>query len=701
MDGSIQNLANFLKRSAKIIIPVYQRNYDWKLDNCKRLFSDLMAIHEEKRRTHFFGSIVVKPGTLIDETIVIDGQQRITTVSLLFLALCNWMEDNNISEGSFTSENIRDEYLVNRLSNEADKYKLRLNIEDDKIFKLLLTDPKHADRAVDIGNTNVLDNYNYFYQQVDQTSLSVVDLIQVISRLEVMVVNLSSPDDDAQLIFESLNSTGVDLTEADKIRNFLLMNESQEDQNRYFNTYWHPIEKRTQYDLSLFFWYYMAIKRGKYPVKSRLYEDFKKYYENNYTDKEVFFKEINDYSYAFQEVIGANTGNQAIDDILFRLNQIDLTVMRPFLMSLILAFNKGDLLEDEAVAMLELIESFTARHIIVKSSTSLFNKFYSSLYRDFQRLYDKAQKEGETVEKVDLLAAILVNKSNNLAFPKNEEVLAELRSRDFYNIRPNYRTYLFERLENYNHHEILNIYQGIEEGNYSIEHIMPQKLSKTWINELGPNYEEIHESYLNRLGNLTITGYNSKYSNKSFQTKKTMEKGFDESHFVYLNALPREVDHWNEETIKERTRLLADKALEVWPYPPVNYVIKTENQDGLESYDGIKDYNSYQIKGYIFRDQEYRPVKNWKSLLIEVLQELAYLDYDIIYQVAEEQRSRGWQTRLSTSHYGNLSLVTKDIYIDTGISNWNKMNIIRHLFDMYGIDYSELQVDVRPPKNKR
>ncbi|MCY3024933.1 DUF262 domain-containing protein [Aerococcus loyolae] len=697
MDGSIQNLANFLKRSSKIIIPVYQRNYDWKLDNCKRLFSDLMAIHEEKRRTHFFGSIVVKPGTLIDETIVIDGQQRITTVSLLFLALCNWMDDNNVSDGAFTSENIRDEYLVNRLSNEGDKYKLRLNIEDDKIYKVLLTDPKHAERAVDVGNTNVLDNYNYFYQQVDQTSLSIVDLIQVISRLEVMGVNLSSPDDDAQLIFESLNSTGVDLTEADKIRNFLLMNENQEDQNRYFTTYWHPIEKRTQYDLSLFFWYYMAIKQGKYPVKSRLYEDFKTFYEKNFTDKETFFKEINDYSYAFQEVITANTGNHAIDDILFRLNQIDLTVMRPFLMSLVLAYNKGDLLENEAVAMLELIESFTARHIIIKSSTSLFNKFYSSLYRDFKRLYDKAKEEGQEVEKVEVLGALLINKSKNLAFPKDEEVLADLRMRDFYNIRPNYRTYLFERLENYNHHEILNIYQGIEEGNYSIEHIMPQKLSKDWIQELGPNYKEIHESYLNRLGNLTITGYNSKYSNKTFQMKKTMDKGFNESHFVYLNALPREVDHWNEETIKERTRLLADKALEVWPYPEVDFEIKEDNQDGLETYDGEKDYRSYKIKGYIFRDQEYRPVKRWNTFLVEVLQELAHLDYKTLYQIAEEQKSRGWQTRLSINN-DMYDPVTKDIYVDTGINNWNKMNIIRHLFDIYGIEYSELQVDVRPPK---
>ncbi|PTH22374.1 DUF262 domain-containing protein, partial [Staphylococcus arlettae] len=262
MDGNVRSAIEFLRGAIQIIIPVYQRNYDWKRENCELLFEDLIDLETSNKQTHFFGSIVVKPGNYAQDIIVIDGQQRLTTLSLLMLAIKNWLDKNEeeAKKVRLTPEYVLNTFLQDQYLNTTDKLILQPNPRDYKSYKLLFGNEKFYDKS-----SNITLNYEYFYSCIDNMNISIDQLMSSIQKLQFMVVNLNSPDDDPQLIFESLNSTGVALTDADKIRNFLLMNENLPEQNKYFQNYWQPLEENTHFEVSKFFRYFLTIKNAQFP----------------------------------------------------------------------------------------------------------------------------------------------------------------------------------------------------------------------------------------------------------------------------------------------------------------------------------------------------------------------------------------------------------------------------------------------------
>ena len=287
MNGDIHRIDAYIKSTNKLIIPVYQRNYAWSTKNCKRLFDDLLSAYKEDR-DHFFGSVVVKPGSLSQENIIIDGQQRITTISLLYLAISRWKEQhhksNRIININYLSDlDDEDEDAELNLKFMANNLKLRLNPRDYADYKRLFGDEKLFNES-----SNITRNYRYFYKRLDELQDENKDkiIIKAIKKLEVMLVNLSY-NDDAQLIFESLNSTGVDLTEGDKIRNFLLMNENINSQNFYFDNYWEPLENRVN-NVSVFFKDFLTLKLPKTP-NNNIYWDFVDFYNQNIKDKKESF----------------------------------------------------------------------------------------------------------------------------------------------------------------------------------------------------------------------------------------------------------------------------------------------------------------------------------------------------------------------------------------------------------------------------
>lgn len=682
VEGNVRYLTEYLRGATKLIIPVYQRNYDWKKENCKRLIDDLITLDSEQRRTHFFGSIVVKPGDLSQEIIVIDGQQRLTTISLLLLAMRNWMENHRCFGERVTPDNIENTYLMDSFSREVDKYKLKPNPRDLKAYKKLFTDEKYF-----VKNSNITTNYEYFYSELEKNSLDLDKLMNSIEKLQVMVVNLNSPDDDPQLIFESLNSTGVDLTDADKIRNFLLMNEKQEEQLFYFNNYWEPIEERTHFQLSSFFRDYLTVKNGKYPNIAKVYETFIEFYRLSCDDKKALFDELSDYSFAYQQILEASTKDKHIDEILNRFNELQVTVVRPFLMAILSDFNKKRIQSNEVVGILSILETYIARRMIAKIPSNSLNKVIATLYRDMKKI-----DHDENVSKEDVLAYILLNKTNTAKLPNDQEVSNSLRTNDFYNINSSFRTYLFERLENFEHVEALQIYQGIKDQDYSIEHIMPRKLSNQWINELGKNYKQVHQNCINQLGNLTLTGYNSKYSNKSFREKKTMEKGFKDSHFVNLNRIPAKVEHWGADEINFRTEELLNTALKVWPYPETKYVPLLQEKEMI-TFDGEQKFTNYQISGYSFITDEYQVVTSWKDLFISVIKQLAEINLNPMIELSKLDSQNGLEGIFSSEPNAVNSEVTEGLYVYTSLSNWRKMNYIKQLLDLYEIEYDSLSID--------
>lgn len=262
-----------------------------------------------KKNSHFFGSIVVKPADFAQEAIIIDGQQRITTISLLILAMKNYMSNNNIVQQKINPYNLNDIFLINSFSSSTDEQKLKSNPRDFEAYKKLYDDPR-----VHIQTSNITMNYNYFYERLKDINISLDELFESINKLQVMVVNLNSPDDDPQLIFESLNSTGVDLTNADKIRNYLLMNEDQSTQLELFSNYWQPIEERTHLKMSDFFKDFLTVKEGRTPVIAKVYETFVEYHskiegkvESKSEVKRSFFRELAEYSIAYEQILKFNT----------------------------------------------------------------------------------------------------------------------------------------------------------------------------------------------------------------------------------------------------------------------------------------------------------------------------------------------------------------------------------------------------------
>lgn len=332
MDGNVRSAIEFLRGAVKIYIPVYQRNYDWNIENCKLLFDDLLDLEVNDKRTHFFGSIVVKPGNYSQDIIVIDGQQRLTTLSLLMLAIKNWLDKNEekAQHVRLTADYVLNTFLQDQYLSTPDKYILQSNPRDYKSYKLLFGNEKFYDKS-----SNITLNYSYFYDCIDSMDISVDQLMNSIQKLQFMVVNLNSPEDDPQLIFESLNSTGVALTDADKIRNFLLMNEDLPEQDKYFQNYWQPLEENTHFEVSKFFRYYLTIKNAEFPKISNVYNEFKTTYFNLEFNKHDLFEDINDYSNTYKMILECNTGTKQIDRILNRFLELNVTVIRPFIMAII------------------------------------------------------------------------------------------------------------------------------------------------------------------------------------------------------------------------------------------------------------------------------------------------------------------------------------------------------------------------------
>lgn len=687
MDGNVRSAIEFLRSAVKIYIPVYQRNYDWHIENCKLMFDDLLDLEINNNKSHFFGSIVVKPGNYSQDIIVIDGQQRLTTLSLLMLAIKNWLDKNEEKAQNvrLTSDYVLNTFLQDQYLSTPDKYILQSNPRDYKSYKLLFGNEKFHDKL-----SNITLNYNYLYSCIDNMKISIDQLMNSIQKLQFMVVNLNAPEDDPQLIFESLNSTGVALTDADKIRNFLLMNEEIPEQDKYFHNYWQPLEENTHFEVSKFFRYYLTIKNAEFPKISNVYNEFKNTYFDLNFNKYDLFEDLNDYSNTYKMILECNTGTKKIDMILNRFLELNVTVIRPFIMAIINDFTSDRIMEEEAIKIVEIMEKYIARRIITKTPSNALNKVIATLYRDFRHFQDKHQGQYQDSE---VILYLLLKKQGSGKVPTDEELIRNFKNNDWYNINSSYRSYIFERLENHNHIESLSIYEGLKNKDYSIEHIMPQKLSSDWKKELGKDYQTIHDNYVNSLGNLTITGYNSKYSNRSFEEKQNMVKGFKESHFVNLNKLPAKSENWRETEMIERTNQLINSAIEIWSFPE-STIQEVREEKELFIYDGNETFSNYKIHGFTFINDEYIPVKTWKAFFVELFKLLAKIDINPLIECTKIDTNYGFESVILKEKTKDSEEIIPGVYLFLILSNERKMNYINKFFEKYNISYDQLLLDV-------
>ncbi|MCC8079845.1 MAG: DUF262 domain-containing protein [Oscillospiraceae bacterium] len=506
--------------SKRFVIPVYQRNYDWKRENCKQLYDDLVKVVRGKRKSHFFGSIVsvYNPDGANEEFLVIDGQQRLTTVSLLMLAMYNLLQQKAIASAKPTlSERIYEEYLVDKWQDGDTRIKLK-PVKNDRLAFGRLFDTE-AER---IPESNLTINYDYFCSRIQKEEITVDELYDAICRLEIINITLNG-DDNPQLIFESLNSTGVALSEGDKIRNFILMGLQPKEQTEYYEKYWNKIEENTAYDVSAFVRDYLSVKQQVIPAQSKVYFTFKAYVEDNEIQTEPLLQELLAYAKWYHILLNGNTQSRALNTCIDRLNRLETTVTRPFFLEILRLQSEGKLSLDDVAEIFLITESYLFRRTICDLPTNALNKIFLTLHKDVLR-YDGT--ENNYVEK---LKYAILSKKERTRFPDDAEFSAAFAERQVYLMNSKNKIYILERLENYGTDEDKDVYRHFDAGDYSIEHIMPQHLTPAWVKALGEGYAQIHETWLHRIANLTLTAYNSKYSNSPFSEKKSMKNGFRES----------------------------------------------------------------------------------------------------------------------------------------------------------------------------
>ena len=682
MKGSETKLIAYMQGSSKrFVIPVYQRNYDWKTENCKQLFDDLVRVARNDRRNHFFGSIVsvYNPDGANDEFLVIDGQQRLTTVSLLLLAMYNLLKTQAVVPAKATlSERIYEEYLVDKWQDEEARIKLKSVKNDQIAFNKLFEEESDY-----VNGSNLTINYNYFRERIQKEEVTVDELFDALGCLEIINITLNQ-DDNPQLIFESLNSTGVALTEGDKIRNYILMGLPTKQQNDFYEKYWNKLEEYTDYEVSAFVRDYLSVKQQITPAMSRIYFTFKRYVEENNFETEELLKDLLSYVKWYKILLKGKTSDKNLNACIYRLNHLETTIIRPFLLEVLRLNSEKKLNMDEVAEVFLITENYLFRRTICDLPTNGLNKIFLLLHKEIVR-YD-----GTEENYVEKFKYALLSKKERTRFPNDDEFIEAFAMRQVYLMNSKNKIYILEKFENYGTLEDKDVYRHIEDGEYSIEHIMPQHLTPAWSKSLGTDYEEIHDLWLHRIANLTLTAYNSKYSNNPFLEKKNRQDGFIHSG-IRMNQLIAQKDNWTLLELKERSRYLMKRALEIWSIP-ITLFKPAKKQMEAYSLDDDVNLKGRVIARFSYRNME-QPVNSWIEMYESVLKILHGEDKSILsklaYVIGEESELATYVSS-KKSEFRRFGEIEEGLYVEKNTSTEMKLSLLRKFFKLYNAAPNDL-----------
>lgn len=664
----------------RFVIPVYQRNYDWKIENCKQLYDDLIKVIRNNRKSHFFGSVVsvYEPSSARNiEFLVIDGQQRLTTITLLLLAIYNLIQEGKVSYTTpMLNDMIYEQFLVDKYQEKDKRIKLKPIKNDKNAFDKLFDDQDEY-----ILDSNITVNYKYFYDRIQKMELTIDELFDAICKLEIISIVLEN-DDNPQLIFESLNSTGLDLSEGDKIRNFILMGLPSTQQNDYYEKYWNKIEMNTKYDVSSFVRDYLSVKQLLTPSQSRIYISFKEYVEQKNLNVEDLLKDLLAYSKRYQILLSGGTKSSELNASIYRLNRLSTTVTRPFFLEVLSLYDDGKLDLGTVSKIFTITESYLLRRMICDLPTNMLNKIFLLLHKEIIR-YD-----GTSDNYLEKFKYALLSKREKARFPGDEEFVLDFSNKQIYLMNSKNKLYIFERFENYGTLEDKDVYGHCDDGVYSIEHIMPQHLTPTWIKDLGDNYKDIHETWLHRMANLTLTAYNSKYSNLPFNEKKTMEHGFEDSG-IRMNTYLASKDLWNEDELNKRNDYLMKRVVEIWALPQTEFKPKERQYEFYTLADDV-EFTGRKIYKFTFKNTE-QPVESWLEAYQKILQILYSENKSIITRLALSN-DEGLASHFSTHkddfiRYFDLS---DGIYVFSNNGTHSKINVLLRVFALFNEDPEDL-----------
>ncbi|GAA7113089.1 DUF262 and DUF1524 domain-containing protein [Helicobacter pylori] len=567
MEADATTLLKFIKDNQKnqLVIPIYQRVYSWEKEQCKQLWDDIIKIGgNDKMDGHFIGSILYVLDRITHSNnalLIIDGQQRLTTITLLLTALRDHWSDKR--------KEIEDHYLINSNKDGDKKFRLILS-ESDKDTLLYLIDKDR--RKPSEPSSKIVENFKLFEEWIRKNTNQLETIFKGLEKLMIVYIALEKEKDDPQLIFESMNSKGMELTQTDLIRNYIIMETEIEKQESFYNKYWRTMEEEFKQNKKLFdrfVRHYLTIKTREIPNIKKVYVALKDYRQKEGIGIEDLLKDLQKYCGYFCRIVFKKEADKDLNKALGFLVDLEMDVVYPLLLELYSDYSDGVLSKDDFRRSIALIESYVCRRAVCGIPSNGLNKLFASFAKHIQK--DEYFKS---------LKAHFGSLTNNQRFPNNDEFKDRFITINFYNLKEK-KKYLFERLENFDTKEPVNT-KGL-----TTEHIMPQTLTEEWEKDLGENFQEIHDKYLHTIGNLTKTGYNSEYSNKSFQEKRGMEKGFKDSP-LRLNQGLRDLESFGEEEIKKRANDLADLALKIWTYPKLD-------AETLEKYKPKKDKKEKKV----------------------------------------------------------------------------------------------------------
>lgn len=562
-------LLEFIANARQFVIPIFQRHYSWTATQCKQLWDDVnrSGAPEAPDAGHFVGSVVYVERGLSNITnkegvLVIDGQQRLTTTLLLLKAISNYLEDKGIEEeilGEFSPAKIRHYYLSNPAESGEKRHKLLLSETDKETLIAVIDDaPLPPDPS-----RRIIENYQLFVDLLQQPSTDIEVVCRGLARLKIVDVALDRDQDNPQLIFESMNSTGLALSQADLIRNYVLMGLDIRTQEDLYRRYWRPMENTFGQEaytehFDRFMRHYLTVKTGEIPRISDVYIEFKRYAQLNKQPIEDLVADVHAFSNHYAALTLGQESSSLLKAAFTDINTLRMEVVYPFLLEIYDDYRRGQLSEEQTHRIARLIESYLLRRTICGIPTNVLNKFFATFAR-------RLNKE----EYVESLEAILWLQTASLRFPRNDEFVESLVSRDIYNYRN--LNYLLSKLEHYGEKERRSL------DHLTVEHILPQnpKLPPDWQESLGPEWEALQGQWVHTLGNLTLTGYNSEYRDYPFKYKRDLVQnkegrkiGLAHSRLL-LNEDLDQFEQWNIDAIQARASRLAKIAEQMWELPDV------------------------------------------------------------------------------------------------------------------------------------
>lgn len=683
-------------------IPIFQRPYSWDDVNILEFLIDLEKV-KNSSRNHYFGSIVYIAG---NESTIIDGQQRATTSLLMITAIYHLVKKDS-TKSKTPAEQINEQFLFNKYGTEKNRLKLKTVTTDNEIFENIYSQKKLSEEH---KLSKLYKAYEIFFDYF-QDKKDLHNYIDGLENFEIIDVSIDHNDDNPQKIFESINSTGKALNDGDKIRNFALMLNDSESMEFVYNEFWKDIEKSlttiNNDDISDFFKNYLTSSQQREYKLRQVYPGFKKVYEekigSNHSDRikiAEFYEGLQNYLEVYKSLKTGRVHSvqyKPFSDSIFRINYLNYEVVYPFLMRVLLRYKDKELEKESVDYILKSIEAYLTRRVICGVPSAGLNKYFATLDRDIMHALKASELKLSSYP--DVFSFDILEKTQALRFPSDSEVSMSIPKNQFYAQRKSNVFFVLSSIDDLSqsNESFLLKQQGDPNivNQITIEHVMPQNLTQKWKAKLGESYKMIHDEFLHTLPNLTLTGYNPSYSNKTFQEKQKTKNGFFDSA-LKINAYFKDIEEWGKTEIIDRAKWWDEQIIKLWPTPVTTYEPpKTENDIDLLK---AKDLTGYGIRSITIFGDRFN-VQTWSEAL------------DIITEQATE-RVNGWKNLLLADEFTSkfftenpenffnpYEINDSGYYVETGLSTVRKLNLIKSIIKVLEIKELEIVAGVIPPKN--